>query len=70
MDAPPVGTLKWGADLLSFRPEANLGNQVSRVEVQGWDEVAKTAIVGEARAHGEGGKPRTARPDPAGLPLA
>jgi phage protein D len=60
VDAAPVGTLKWGADLLSFRPEANLGNQVSRVIVQGWDEIAKAPIVGEARAHGEGGKPRTA----------
>jgi len=60
MDAAPVGTLKWGADLLSFRPEANLGNQVARVEVQGWDEVAKVKIVGEARAQGEGGKAKTA----------
>lgn len=60
VDAAPVGALKWGADLLSFRPEANLGNQVSKVVVQGWDEVAKQAIVGEARAKGEGGKPKTA----------
>ena len=60
MDAAPVGTLKWGADLLSFRPEANLGNQVARVEVQGWDEVAKVKIVGEARAQGEGGRMKTA----------
>jgi phage protein D len=59
MEAAPVGTLKWGADLLSFRPEANLGNQVARVVVQGWDEVAKARIVGEARAHGEGGKVKT-----------
>ena len=60
MDGAPVGSLKWGADLLSFRPEANLGNQVARVEVQGWDEVAKVKIVGEARAQGEGGKAKTA----------
>ena len=60
VDAAPVGTLKWGADLLSFRPQADLGNQVSKVVVQGWDEVAKQAIVGEARAQGEGGKPKTA----------
>ena len=59
MEAPPVGTLKWGADLLSFRPEANLGNQVSRIVVQGWDEVAKKAIRGEARAQGEGGAVKT-----------
>ena len=56
----PVGTLKWGADLLSFRPEANLGNQVSRVEVHGWDELAKKPILGEARARGHaGGKAET-----------
>jgi phage protein D len=60
MDAAPVGTLKWGADLLSFRPEASLGNQVSKVVVQGWDEVKKVKIVGEARAQGEGGKMKTA----------
>ena len=59
MDAASIGTLKWGADLLSFRPEANLGNQVARVEVQGWDEVAKVKIVGEARAQGEGGRVKT-----------
>jgi phage protein D len=61
MDSEPVGTLKWGADLLSFRPEANLGNQVSRLVVEGWDEVAKKEIVGEARAHGDAiGKAKTA----------
>jgi phage protein D len=48
----PVGTLKWGVDLLSFKPEANLGNQVSKVEVHGWDEVGKKPIVGVAVAGG------------------
>jgi len=58
---PPVGTLKWGADLLSFRPEAGLGDQVSRVVVQSWDEVGKAEIIGEARAQGSaGGKAKTA----------
>lgn len=47
-NATEIGTLKWGADLLSFKPEANLGNQVSKVEVHGWDEAAKKAIVGQA----------------------
>jgi uncharacterized protein len=47
--AAPVGTLKWGIDLLSFKPEANLGNQVSRVEVLSWDQERKTKILGEAR---------------------
>jgi phage protein D len=56
----PVGTLKWGGDLLSFRPEANLGNQVARVEVKGWDQVGKAEILGEARAHGDSpGKAKT-----------
>jgi phage protein D len=50
--AAPVGTLKWGADLLSFKPEANLGNQVSKVEVHGWDEVGKKPILGVATAGG------------------
>lgn len=49
---PEVGVLKWGADLLSFKPEANLGNQISRVDVHGWDEVAKKPILGQARAQG------------------
>jgi phage protein D len=57
--AAPVGTLKWGADLLSFRPEANLGNQVAKVVVRGWDEVNKAEILGEARAQGD--SPGTAK---------
>lgn len=49
---PEVGVLKWGADLLSFKPEANLGNQISRVDVHGWDEIEKKPILGQARAQG------------------
>jgi len=49
-DDPPMATLDWGADLLSFKPELNLGNQVSRVEVHSWDEVGKKKILGVARA--------------------
>jgi len=45
----PVGTLKWGVDLLSFRPEANLGKQVGKVEVLGWDQERKEKIVGGAQ---------------------
>jgi phage protein D len=57
-DAAPVGQLAWGIDLLNFKPEANLGNQVSKVEVHGWDQVAKTAIVGSAtRAPGPSNDP-------------
>lgn len=47
---PPLTTLQWGADLLGFKPEINLGNQVQRVEVHGWDEVGKKAILGVATA--------------------
>lgn len=49
-DDPPIATLRWGADLLSFKPEVNLGNQVSRVEVHSWDETRKEKILGVARA--------------------
>ncbi|MDB5692068.1 MAG: phage late control family protein [Alphaproteobacteria bacterium] len=49
MSSGPVGTLKWGVDLLSFKPEANLGKQVGQVEVLGWDQERKEKIVGEAR---------------------
>ena len=45
---PPLVTLSWGADLLSFKPEINLGNQVQKVKVLGWDEERKEEIVGEA----------------------
>ena len=45
---PPLVTLTWGADLISFKPEINLGNQVQKVEVHGWDEVRKEPIVGIA----------------------
>ena len=55
-DIAPVGTLKWGTDLLSFKPEANLGNQVSKVEVRGWDEVKKEAILGVALRGNEPGR--------------
>jgi uncharacterized protein len=46
----PVVRLKWGAGLLSFRPEANLAGQVARVEVYGWDVKRKEAIIGRASA--------------------
>lgn len=47
---PPLATLVQGSDLLSFKPEINLGNQVKKVEVHGWDEVRKEPIVGVATA--------------------
>lgn len=52
--ATEVAVLRWGADLLSFKPEANLGNQIARVVVHGWDEIRKLAITGDARADSGG----------------
>ncbi|MBJ6127192.1 phage late control D family protein [Microvirga splendida] len=48
--------LAWSKGLLSFKPEANLASQISRVRVLGWDPEAKKAIVGEAVAGEESGK--------------
>ena len=54
-DAAPVCELAREIDLLSFKPEANLGNQVAKVEVLGWDEVRKQKILGTAtRPGGQG----------------
>ena len=50
--SPPTGdgelTLRWGQDLLSFRPRMNLAEQVDEVVVRGWDANKKEAIVGRA----------------------
>lgn len=55
---PVVTTLAWGSDLLSFKPEINLGNQVRKVEVHGWDESRKEPIIGSATADkGNKGEP-------------
>lgn len=53
--ANPVVRLKWGEDLLSFKPEANLAGQVSKVEVYGWDVKRKEVIVGRASAEDDSG---------------
>jgi hypothetical protein len=55
-DKEGIVTLKWGAGLLSFKPEANLASQVSAVEVYGWDEKTKETIVGKAAAGEESGR--------------
>lgn len=54
--ATAVVRLAWGEGLLSFKPEANLAGQVSRVEVYGWDPKKKQKIVGVAVAGEESGK--------------
>jgi phage protein D len=53
--ADAVVRLAWGEGLLSFKPEANLAGQVSKVEVYGWDPKLKKKIVGTARAGEESG---------------
>lgn len=53
--ADAVVRLLYGEGLLSFKPEANLAGQISRVEVYGWDRQQKKAIVGVATAGEESG---------------
>lgn len=53
--AEAVVRLAWGAGLLSFKPEANLAGQISKVEVYGWDVQQKKPIVGTATAGQESG---------------
>ena len=49
---PPSGgesaTLRWGEELISFRPRLSLAEQVDEVFVRGWDAEQKAAIVGQA----------------------
>lgn len=53
--ADAVVTLRWGEGLLSFKPEANLAGQISKVEVRGWNPKTKETIVGKASAGEESG---------------
>jgi len=53
--ADAVVRLVYGEGLLSFKPEANLAGQISRVEVYGWDKTQKKAIIGTATAGEESG---------------
>lgn len=59
-----VVRLSWGEGLLSFKPEANLAGQVTKVEVYGWDPKTKQTIIGRAMAGTESGR------DPRGLSAA
>lgn len=54
--ASAVVKLLWGQGLISFKPEANLAGQISKVEVYGWDPKKKEKIVGTATAGEESGK--------------
>ncbi|NOT63605.1 MAG: phage late control D family protein [Acidobacteria bacterium] len=53
--ADAVVRLVYGEGLLSFKPEANLAGQISRVEVYGWDRRARKQIVGIASTGEESG---------------
>jgi uncharacterized protein len=50
-----VVRLVYGQGLLSFKPEANIAGQISKVEVYGWDPKNKKAIIGVASAGEESG---------------
>lgn len=53
--AGPAVTLAYGEGLLSFKPEANLAGQISKVEVYGWNPKTKKAFIGIASAGEESG---------------
>jgi len=53
--AGAVVRLVYGEGLLSFKPEANLAGQISKVEVYGWNTKTKKPIVGVAGAGEESG---------------
>lgn len=48
--------LEWGRGLLSFAPELNLSEQVTQVEVHGWNIQTKKPIVGKAKRGDEPGR--------------
>jgi phage protein D len=48
--------LVWGQGLVSFSPEINLSEQVTEVEVHGWNVQTKRPIVGRARRGDELGR--------------
>jgi len=50
--------LVWGRGLVSFSPEINLSEQVTEVEVHGWNVQTKSPIVGRARKGDEPGRDR------------
>ena len=53
--AGAVVRLVYGQGLVSFKPEANLAGQISRVEVYGWNPKTKEKILGVATAGEESG---------------
>ena len=55
-DKKGVIELEWGRGLLSFSPEIKLSEQVTQVEVHGWNIQTKQPIVGRARSGDEPGR--------------
>jgi phage protein D len=55
-DEDAVVALEWGKGLLSFSPEINIAEQVTKVEVRGWDISSKREIVGTAAKGDEPGR--------------
>jgi phage protein D len=50
-----VVRLEYGQGLISFKPEANLAGQISKVEVYGWNTKTKETFLGVAKAGEESG---------------
>ncbi len=55
-DKEAVIVLEWGKGLMSFSPEINIAEQISTVEVRGWDVARKTEFVGKAKQGDELGR--------------
>lgn len=51
-----VISLEWGKSLVSFSPEINISEQVTAVEVRGWNVATKQEIVGKANVGDELGR--------------
>lgn len=51
-----ITELIWGRTLVSFSPKINTANQISEVEVRGWNPSQQQAIVGRARRGDEHGR--------------
>lgn len=58
-DERGVIELAWGRGLVSFSPEIKLSEQVSKVEVYGWNVQKKEKIVGKAKKGDEPGRDQT-----------
>jgi phage protein D len=55
-DKAAVVVLEWGKGLVSFAPEINISEQVTTVEVRGWDVAQKKEFVGKAKQGDEPGR--------------